>query len=272
MRMAEVTWDRFKKYVLDQLGADLVLCIHTDDSTDRNNPYFKNAKKVFEYRETTGCWAKAFDMMNPKWRHLTCVPGDWIGPVKEPIERKGSGGILIFLRWFLHQNMQDFGDRLVITRSDYFWTAPHPSLDNEHIWLLNGEFHGGLSDRHSVIPAKYVKEVLTIGYMENHEVTGNNMINLLNHRLREGWGHFMYNVESFTFLRFIELDLLNKVGLFPMTMFIVNDTADYIHPEYKVRVKYPNEIESSRDFVTWPFLIEHTYIHGGQFVGRSLQT
>jgi len=271
-RMAEVTWDRFKKYVLDELNADLVLCVHVDDSTDRENPYFKNAKRVIEYRETTGCWSKAYDAMNPAWRSLVEIPGDWIGNIKDPVERKGSGGVLIFLRWFLYQNMQDFGDRLVVTRADYFWTAPHPTLDNDHIWLVNAEFHGGIPDRHYVIPAKHIKDVLTIGQMENPVATGNHMIQLMNQRLQEGWGHFMYNEESFTFLRYIERGILEKVGFFPMCMFLVDNTSHTIHPEFGVRIRYPTELVSSRDTVTWPFSLEHTYIQNGNFVGRSHPT
>ena len=274
IRIPNLTWDRFKKYVLDEFDADLALCIHDSGNTDRENPYHKNAKYVFECHETSPCWSKRFDEMNPGWRDLVSIPGDWIGAVKEPIERKGSGGILIFLRWFLYQNLMKTGetwDRIILTRSDYFWTAPHPALDNDHIWIPNAEFHGGLCDRHSVIPAKYLKDALTLGHMENHIVTGNNMVQLLNHRLREGWGGFMYNVECFIYLRFLEMDMLKNVGFFPMNMFLIDETSVHIHPEFKVRLRYPSELEASREIVTWPFHIEHNYLNRGSFVGRVIK-
>jgi hypothetical protein len=272
IRIPELTWDRFKNYVLDELEADLALCLHDGGQTDRDNPYHKNAKYVFEYKNT-GCWAKSYDAMNPGWRDLVSIPGDWIGNVKEPIERKGTGGVLTFLRWWLYQNLEKIEkyDRVVVTRSDWFWTAPHPTLDNDHIWIPNAEFHGGLCDRHLVIPSKYLKDALTFGQMENHIATGNNMIQLLNQRLCEGWGHFMYNVESFMYLRFMELGLLPHVGFFPLTMFLASDTLGTDHPQFNIKIRYPDELESSRETVTWPFRLEHTYIsRHGMFCGRSI--
>jgi len=270
IRIPNLTWDRFKKYVLDELGADLALCLHDGGQTDRDNPYHKNAKYFFEYKNI-GCWAKSYDAMNPGWRDLVTIPGDWIGDIKEPIERKGTGGVLTFLRWWLYQNLEKIEkyDRVIVTRSDWFWTAPHPTLDNDHIWLPNAEFHGGLCDRHLVIPSKYLKEALTFGQMENHIATGNNMIQLLNQRLREGWGHFMYNEETFMFVRYMERGLLPHVGFFPLTMFLASDTVGVDHPQFNIKIRYPDELESSRETVTWPFRLEHRYIsRHGMFCGR----
>lgn len=270
IRIPNLTWDRFKKYVLDELVADLALCIHDGGQTDRENPYYKNAKYVFEYKNI-GCWAKSYDTMNTGWRDLVSIPGDWIGDIKEPIERKGSGGVLTFLRWFLYQNLEKIEkyDRVIVTRSDWFWTEPHPTLDNDHIWIPNAEFHGGLCDRHFVIPSKYLKDALTFGQMENHIVTGNNMIRLLNQRLCEGWGHFMYNEETFMFVRYMERGLLPHVGFFPLKMFLASDTVGVEHPQFNVKIRYPDELESSQETVTWPFRLEHTHMsRHGMFCGR----
>jgi len=264
IRVPELTWTNFKKYVLDVFDAKLILCLHVDETTDRTNEFYKNADHVFEYKETSGCWAKSFDKMNPGWRDMVDIPGDWIGTIKEPVERKSTGGILLFLRWFLYQNIQDLdlGDRIIVTRSDYLWTAPHPVLDLNHIWMPNGEFHGGLPDRHYVIPRVYIKDVLTIGSVENWLKTRNTMVQLLNFRLGQGWGHFMYNEESFSYVRFVERGLLEKVGFFPMTMHLIDKARN---------PRYPTELESSKEFVTWPFKIEHTVIRAGMFVGAVLK-
>jgi hypothetical protein len=260
IRVPDVTWSSFKKNVLDVFDADLILCLHVDDTTDRNNEFYKNAKHVFEYKETTGCWASSFDRMNPGWRDMVDIPGDWIGTIKEPVVRPSTGGILLFLRWFLYQNIKDLdlGDRVIVTRSDYLWTAPHPTLDLDWVWLPNGEFHGGLPDRHYVIPRIYLKHVLTIGHVENWVETRNNMVRLLNYRLKQGWGHFMYNEESFSYIRFIERGLIEKVGFFPFVMHLVDKDRN---------PRYPTELESSRETVTWPFTIDHTHIQNDMFVG-----
>ena len=97
------------------------------------------------------------------------------------------------------------------------------------------------------------------------------MIQLMNSRLSQGWGGFMYNVECFIYLRFLEMDMLKFVGFFPMNMFLIDATSVDIHPEFKVRIRYPTELEASREIVTWPFHIEHTYLNRGNFVGRVIK-
>lgn len=272
IRIPELTWDAFKVNVLDELGADLALAIHDDGLTNRDNEYFKNAKYVFEYKNTSGCWASAFDQMNPGWRSLVDIPGDWIAPVKEPIERKGSGGVLAFIRWWLYQNIEKLVtnyDRVIVTRSDYMWTSPHPTLDNEHIWLPNGEFHGGLPDRYFAFPVRLAKEVLTVGSMEDVNITGRNLRIMRDQRLREGHGHFLYNDEGFIFVRFIERGLIESLGFFQMNMFLASDTRGNPHPSYGVRVVYPDELATTEPKVTWPFYIEHRHVsQNGMFNGR----
>lgn len=263
IRIPDVTWDRFKKYVLDELGADLALCIHRDSREEEVTPYHENAKYIFECHETSSCWAKKFDIMNPGWRNLVDIPGDWIAPICEPIHRPGSGGLLVYLRWFLYQNLKEEYDRIVVTRSDWVWLAPHPTLDNEHIWVPNAEFHGGVCDRHCVIPSRFVKDVLTIGQMENPEQTGNRMRHVLRERTLQGCGHFLFNDETFVFVRLCERNLMEHLGFFPLCAFIGGKNEKGVH------ARYPDELESSRETVTWPFYFDHKFISkNGMFCGK----
>ena len=50
-RAHELTFDNFKKNVIDELNADLCLCIGVKDDYDYNNPFYKLAKYKFTYNE-----------------------------------------------------------------------------------------------------------------------------------------------------------------------------------------------------------------------------
>lgn len=59
-RAQELTYDNFKKNVIDELGADLCLCIGVKPDYDYDNPLFKLAKYKFLYNEPDD-YADAFD-------------------------------------------------------------------------------------------------------------------------------------------------------------------------------------------------------------------
>lgn len=269
IRIPNRIWSNFKKNVLEQTGADLALCIHDNGETDRTNEFYKNAKYIFEYKNTTGCWATAFDQMNPGWRTLLDVPGDWLAPIKEPVERKSSGGLLLFMWWFLYQNIKSLlgeYDRVILTHSENFWKEAHPVLDNEHIWMPRGEFHGGLPNRYIVIPKQFVEKVLTIGHMGDPVATGN----ALRRRFFEMRMNFLFNIEGFIYVRFHELDLLRHVAFFPRCMFLASETRGVYQNAYAINAVYPDELdEDGGSCITWPWYIEHRYLsRNGMFCGR----
>lgn len=59
-RAHELTFDNFKKNVIDELNADLCLCIGVKSDYDYNNPYYKLAKHRFLYNEPQD-YGTAFD-------------------------------------------------------------------------------------------------------------------------------------------------------------------------------------------------------------------
>jgi hypothetical protein len=59
-RESGLTFDNFKKNVIDQLNADLCLCIGVKPNYDYNNPFYKLAKYKFTYDEPED-FASAFD-------------------------------------------------------------------------------------------------------------------------------------------------------------------------------------------------------------------
>ena len=50
-RASELTFDNFKKNVIDELDADLCVCIGIGNNYDYNNPFYKLAKYKFTYNE-----------------------------------------------------------------------------------------------------------------------------------------------------------------------------------------------------------------------------
>lgn len=67
----------------------------------------------------------------------------------------GSGAIIFYWRYLLGKQLISPTIQLdyewyCITRSDFYWNAPVPPLSNlneETVYFLDGEFHGGVSDR-----------------------------------------------------------------------------------------------------------------------------
>jgi hypothetical protein len=261
-RASELTFDIFKKNVLDELNADLCLCIGVKPDYDYNNPFYKLAKYKFIYNEPND-YGDAFDyayniiqnkpkyeylhninalygkIQNPyqstknityygnideninkindfdndaivihtknfddvlwknsvygikslnlqnlksqenvitykkplHWREFLKIKDQFLGGIKDKHnQHSGSGGILIFFRWFLLKNMIDNNlinkyDRFIITRSDFIFRLPHPKVElmNEHcIWIPNCEHYGGYTDRHVVLSKSNIELYLNI--------------------------------------------------------------------------------------------------------------
>jgi hypothetical protein len=183
-RAAELTFTNFQENVLQVLGADLAVCIGTHADYDTSNPYYQHAKYRFTYPEPAdGDFAVAFDeayremaQQRPDtplfpWRNYLKVKDQFMGGIRDPTDQHpGSAAILIFFRWFLWQQLVTHDvlahyDRFVITRSDFIYRLPHPSLDilgPDHIWIPDQEGYGGYTDRHVVLTPATLEPYLNI--------------------------------------------------------------------------------------------------------------
>ena len=125
--------------------------------------------------------AKAFDLAQrwlcqqhnvpaPDWRSMLRIKGIWQGGIRSPDPQPTASSILLFCRWLLLHGLQqddvlDRYDRFVITRSDFVWLCPHPPLsvlDRGAIWLPDGEYYGGFTDRHLVVSRADVVNCLNV--------------------------------------------------------------------------------------------------------------
>jgi hypothetical protein len=167
-RAAELTADSFFTNVLEELDADLALYVR--DGEDRN-PFYERATHLETYPED-GNWAAEFDRISggSDWRCLLDLSPFVLGGVEDAEHPQiGSAAILCFYRrlladWLQRAGLVDRYDWFVLTRSDFLWPLPHPpvaALSNRHLYTLDGEHYGGITDRHMVLPRRHV-----IAYLE----------------------------------------------------------------------------------------------------------
>lgn len=276
VRHGELTWPKFKENVLDVLDADLALCISADShikaggkvvgTASEDNGFFHNAKYIFRYNEPED-WGEAWDAMTEgRWREFVNIPGDWLGGVKKPVRHETSGAIGTFYRWFFVKNLKennllDKYDQFIITRSDYLWAQPHPKLDLDHVWVPNGEFHFGITDRHMVLPAKFVEEFLGIGGTLGPE-HGNALVKYYSES--PFFTRFGINLEGYLWFMYTYKGIHTKIGFFTQKMYVVGRDGT---------VRYPDEYEavhnSKHELITWPWEIDHTFLSkNAMFVGK----
>lgn len=109
-RASELTFDNFKKNVLDELEADLCVCIGVKNDYDYSNPFYSAAKYRFEYAEPED-YADAFDYAysviskdRSKYECLQHMNGLY-GKLKHPKEKRenityrGSSDGVDFEEW-----------------------------------------------------------------------------------------------------------------------------------------------------------------------------
>jgi len=236
-RASELTFNTFKKNVIDELNADLCVCIGVKPDYDYNNPFYQLAKHRFLYNEPDD-FGDAFDYMyniilqdlpdgmcknQLHWREFLKVKDQFLGGIKDPFEQhKGSAGILIFFRWFLLKNLIDNDllnkyDRFIITRSDFIFQLPHPKvelMDPNLIWIPDCEHYGGYTDRHVVLSKTNLEPYLNIFYnfvTRSHEY----FEKMIDYR---GW-----NLEQVIKFHLKENNVLHLVKEFPYIMYAVRN-------------------------------------------------
>lgn len=257
LRAHQLTWDNFKENVLDQLDADLAVCVPADAFFDPTNLFYINARFRWLVPDAPDL-AEVFDQIqkqlgsSEQWRVLCEVKGSWLGRIAES-GQPGAAAILFILRWFMLNNLRAEGldkiyDRFVITRSDFFYVCPHPPLEclaADNLWIPDGEDYGGLCDRHLVVSAADL-------------IASCNLIDDLLLRPRQMRDAMIensnWNIEQVIALHLTRNGLISKVRRFPYIMFIVRDsgdpsawsTGDY-ESDVDMVVKYPTELhEASR--------------------------
>lgn len=217
-----------------------------------------------------------------KWRKFLKIKSQFLGGIRAAADSEeqhpGSAGILIFLRWFLWKNLEDTGiineyDRFIITRSDFIWRLEHPQLEllsPDKIWVPNSEGYGGITDRHAVIPRKYMKQYCNILESMINETTGELYYKEMQKLNSTG---FYFNLERVIPFHLYHSGLDDEhLGFFPYVMFSIrpaNVTSRWsmgtiYREDLDSYIKYVSEYNLSQDYVN--DLLEWRDEHAGEIL------
>jgi len=169
------------------------------------------------------------------------IKKQFLGGVKDKqYKHDGSGGILIFFRWFLLQKLKESGlihkyERFIITRSDYIYQLPHPKLDildKSSIWIPNAEYYGGFTDRHVVLSKEHVEPYLNIFH---------NMVLQSNTYFMKMKSFHKWNLERLIKFHLTQNNVIQKVKLMPYVMYTVrniNGTSRWCKGKFSKELGY----------------------------------
>ena len=169
-RGGEETWTSMYNYLLNPLSADLALLFGR--TKDHSSSLYEKAKYIWELDEYSN-WGDYFkkycsDQLYAVFKH-NAIEG--LGGGVDNF--KGSGAIIFAFRHFLKNNFKNEllkYDRIIITRSDYFYIDFHPILKNDYFYIVEGESYGGVCDRHHIFSKKMIDDVLGIvEYLDDSE-------------------------------------------------------------------------------------------------------
>lgn len=232
-RAHDITWPNFNKYLLKSLNADLALCVA--EKKTKNNQMYKKAKYIWKYRDLKD-YTKHFEdtqkilikkkniKKKPNWKKMLKIKDFWLARLKGSSKiRSGTGGLLIYNRWILLQNILKYNllkkyDRIVITRSDFFWCLHHPKMENlnsNYIWIPNGEKYGGYTDRHAILSKENFYDYLNL--IEPILLEPNKLFDLM--KSKKNW-----NLERYIKFHLNRKGYKGKVNFFPYIMFTVRNS------------------------------------------------
>jgi hypothetical protein len=216
-RGGEKTWNSMYNNLLDPYNADLALCFGYDEQ--KSSSLYSRAKYVWEIPEYDkwedyyienlgeGWWKKSFELGSNTG--FSGLYGTY-----------GSGAIYAAFKHYLLNYKKEIlleYDRIIITRSDYFYINPQPILSNEFFWAPTGEDYGGICDRYHSFPSKDISIALGIvDYYINTEY--------LMEDLKENYPWI--NLESSYYHHFKRNNYINKVKRFPRVQLLVKTETD----------------------------------------------
>jgi len=240
---------------------DDVIVVHTHQFKDylwKNKTYGMKHCHDFVSQENVNTYVKPLH-----WREFLKIKNQFLGGIKDNHhQHPGSAGILIFFRWFLLKNLIEHDlinkyDRFIITRSDFMYQLPHPQVNlmNENcIWIPNGEHYGGYTDRHVVLSKHNIEPYL----------------NILNHMVLRSNEYFMkmknyneWNLELVIKFHLEQNRVSHLVKEFPYVMYSVrnvNGTTRWAEGTFSNELGYYVKYHSEYNLST---LYKHKFIQSG---------
>lgn len=240
-RGGEKSWNSMYKNLLEPYGSDLALCFGVRE--DKNISLYDKAKYVWEVPEYEN-WREYYSSVcNGYWEQSFSLGKNdgLMGGIDDNI---GSGSIIFAFRHFIKNNKKQIlneYDRIILTRSDFYYAHEQQLLSNKYFWIVDGEDYHGVGDRMHIFPSTMIDSVLGIvEYMDSE--TGYNEI--LNHKGPHR------NPESLLRLYFESSGSLKNLRRFPRVNYTVSTGSDTTRwSEGKMQdpnnpdlsIKYPSE-------------------------------
>jgi hypothetical protein len=257
-RADKLTWASFKTHVLDQLNADLALCVGESPNNNNSNFYWVHAKYkwiVPEYED----FGDGFDQIQleryghtTNWRRILQVKSQWLGGIKGDGEHPGSAGILIYFRaklydFLVKEHIADQYDRFIITRSDFIWEVSHPNVERlkpNFVWIPYGEFYGGVTDRHVVLSRQNLGAYLNLidPILEDTDALISSMM--------EAIPKPIWNLERYILFHLKRAHMDSEIRFLPYMMYSVREESTptrwaqgVYNADLGYYIKYPTEKE-----------------------------
>ena len=154
-RGGEYTWNSIYSNLQEPLNADLAIATSKENVV--NTTLYEKSKHKFFFNEYDD-WFKYYEEN---------FQGNW----KEYFDKGHETGLTT--SGYIHFAIKDIVkknyleilkkyDQIAYTRFDQFFIYPQAPLENNSIWISEGEDYGGVNDRIIFFPSKYSEEILGI--------------------------------------------------------------------------------------------------------------
>lgn len=242
-RGGEKTWNSMYENLLKPYNSDLAICF--GKTKNKNISLYKRANYIWEMEEYEN-WRDYYnEVCNGFWEKSLMI-GVHNGVTGGIDNHEGSGSIIFAFRHFIKNNCKNIlleYDRIILTRSDFYYAYKHQILSNDYFWIPEGEDYGGKCDRHHIFPSNMIDNVLGIVEFLDSEEGYNKLLKLT---------HPYTNSEGFLETYFATSGVLKKIKRYPRVNFTVATKDDTTRwrvaknelPEHSdLLLKYPSEYE-----------------------------
>ena len=202
-----------KKYLLDELNADLAICFGDVDST--SSELLDLAKYNWNFKDYEN-W-KDYFLENFSINVVdNFSSGAEYGLAGGIDEHTGSGSIIFAIRDILKRNHLEIISsykQVILTRSDYLYVDSHPKIDFHKIAAIEGEDYSGITDRHYVFPGNMAGDILGgCDYLDIKDI-------------HKEW-HELKNPESVLMFYYKNIDIYKNIERFKRTQLVVKQSGD----------------------------------------------
>jgi len=232
-RASELTFDSFKKNVIDELNADLCLCIGVNSDYEYSNPFYQLAKYKFTYNEPDDfgdAFEYAYNLLSKNRHKYECLENINMlcGKIKNP--KQSTENIIYYENHKIIQNLDDLDDfsddEIIIHTKDF----PDDLWKNQVYGIKNSN-NDIFVNQENVITYKkplYWREFLKVKDQFLGGIKDNN-------NQHPGSAGILIFFRWFLLKNLIDNDLINKYDRFIITR------SDFIYQLPHPKVEHMNE-------------------------------